>query len=113
MSKLFFVVFFFLACPVWADDIPLSWKGDTQATGYHISRSADQGATWTQVADVPHDANLPVDKQTTVLVGEDCAGLVLYKIAAYNAAGESPRNWSGAWANCDWKPLSVGGMGVE
>lgn len=102
-----FLFMFFLASPVWAANVTLSWDAVTGASGYKLYASVDQGATWGAGQDVGL-----VTEYT--LTGQPDSGLVLYRVSAYSASGETIRTWSGAWFNADWKPPeSPGGAGIQ
>ena len=97
----------FVAAPVWAADINLRWDAVTDATGYRMYRSVDSGVTWTMVQEVG-------DVTTVALTGQPDTGIVLYRVAAFNANGEAIRSWSGAWYNNEWKPpADPGGAGID
>ncbi len=71
-------------------DVPIQWAVATDVTGYKIYMSTDSGLTWFP----PKDVGL-ITSYTYVGVLED--RLVLFKIATYNATGESITHWAGAW----------------
>jgi len=100
------VAFFFMCGMAFAADITLKWEVSTDATGYKIYKSLDLGVTW--------DAGLDVGNVTThIYTGVEETGLVLFRVSAYNASGETISTWSGCWYNKIWQPpLSAQGLGV-
>jgi len=89
-----------------AADVQLKWEASTEATGYKVYKSLDNGATWDTGIDVGN-----VTEYTYMGVEEDT--LVLFRVGAYNASGEGISYWSGAWYNKLWMPpLSAQGLGV-
>lgn len=108
MKKLFLAValLVLIAAPAWAADFTLQWDAVADATGYKLYRSVDSGVTWEMIEDVPGASE-------KALTGQPDTGLVLYRVSAYNANGETIRAWSGAWYNGDWQPPSdPGGLGI-
>lgn len=96
----------FVTGPVLAADFTLEWNAVPDATGYKLYRSVDSGVNWEQIEDVPGATE-------KALTGQPDTGLVLYRVSAYNANGETIRAWSGAWYNGDWQPPSdPGGLGI-
>jgi len=91
---------------VFAADVQLKWEVAADATGYNIYKSLDNGATW--------DTGIDVGNVTEyIYTGVEETGLVLFKVSAYNAVGETVSDWSGAWYNKLWMPpLSAQGLGV-
>ena len=111
MKKLFglmaALLILFLAAPVWAADITLGWDAVTDVTGYRMYRSVDGGVTWTMAQEVGNVTEV-------TLTGQPDTGIVLYRVAAYNANGEAVRTWSGAWYNKEWQPpANPGGAGID
>jgi len=109
-AAIILIVLLFVALPkaCHAADVTLTWDTVTGADGYRIYRSADQGATWIEVYDLAAPA------VTVTLIGESDTGLLLYRVGAYNAQGETIRLWSGAFHCGDWKPIeSPSGTGIE
>ena len=89
-----------------AADVTLKWEASPDATGYKVYKSLDNGVNWDTGIDVGN-----VITYTYVNVEE--TGLVLFRVSAYNAAGEAISYWSGAWYNYLWMPpLSAQGLGV-
>ncbi|MHA2068572.1 MAG: fibronectin type III domain-containing protein [Candidatus Thorarchaeota archaeon] len=83
---------------VFSADITLYWNAVPNADGYRIYKSIDGGQTW--------NSGITVGPYTSCFyfnVEEDIT--VLFRVSAYNEAGESVRNESGAWYNHSW--LSV------
>lgn len=90
-----------------AADVELKWQAAALATGYKIYQSTDTGATW--------DAGVDVGNVTEyTLTGVPDTGLVMWRLSAYNAYGETITSWQGGWYCGDWMPpqaavgLSVG-----
>ena len=100
------VTFFLTTTMVFAADVTLKWEASPDATGYKIYKSLDTGTTW--------DVGVDVGNVTTyVYTGVEETGLVMFRVSAYNAAGETISYWSGAWYNYLWMPpLSAQGLGV-
>lgn len=86
------LVLFFLGTAN-AQNISLSWNVTAGATSYVLYQSLDKGATWTTVIEV----NVPL-----VVVNAPEGQLVLYKVSAKNALGESQGGDRGAWFNSTW-----------
>ena len=76
-----------------AQNISLSWNVTAGATSYVLYQSLDKGATWTNVIEV----TTPL-----VIVNAPEGQLVLYKVSAKNALGESQGGDRGAWFNSTW-----------
>ena len=90
-----------------AADVTLQWDKSVDATSYKIYLSSDMGVTWDAGADVG-------DVLEHIVLGVSDSGLVLFKVSAINAHGESVNAWSGAWYNGDWKPPETAkGLGVS
>jgi hypothetical protein len=88
-------------------DVSHKWDAVVNADGYRLYQSIDNGITWAQSG---ADA---VNTTATALNVPD-SGLVLFKVSAFNAVGETIREWSGSWYNGDWKPVnSPSGNGIE
>lgn len=89
-----------------AATVTLLWDPVTGATAYRIYRSADQGVTWVQAAEVADP--------TAQLLGEPDAGLLLYRASAVNSQGEAVRMEFGAWYNGTWLPIPPpAGLGIQ
>jgi hypothetical protein len=80
-----------------AADFTLRWDPVTGATGYKIYSSTDTGTTW----GAPIDAGNVTQKNLTA---QPDNALVLYKVSAYNAVGETIAHWMGAWYDGRKKP---------
>jgi hypothetical protein len=90
-----------------AADVALKWDPSLGATGYKIQKSLDLGVTWLAPIDV---GNVTLYLYTGVEEG----ALILFRVSAYNAAGEGIRTWSGAWFDFRKKPvLPPSGVGVQ
>jgi len=100
------VAFFFMCGMAMAVDVNLKWAAAPNSTGYKIYKSLDNGATW--------DAGIDVGLVTEhIYLGVEETGLVLFRVGAYNAAGEAISYWSGAFYNYLWMPpLTARGLGV-
>ena len=110
MKKLLLLVvvaFFFMSSMAMAVDIEMEWDVSPGATGYKIYKSIDNGVTWDSGIDVGN-----IIEYTYLNVEE--TGLVIFRVSAYNDAGESVTYWAGAWYNHLWLPpaptaaLSIG-----
>ena len=100
------IMMFVFAATTFCAEVSLKWDAVDGATGYNLYQSFDMGATWSTGADM--GAQVAV----TVTVME--AGLVLFKVSAYNANGETVTEWQGAWYNYQWRPLDAPvGLGVQ
>jgi hypothetical protein len=78
-----------------AADIDLSWPPVDGAIGYYVFMSTDSGGSWS-------DPKItPLTEYTWVQAPD--SGLVLWRVAAFNAQGVSLRTESGAWYNGDWQ----------
>ena len=95
--------FLFLCSPLMlsAATVKVSWDPSTQATGYRVYMSTDQGASWNLQAESP---TLPID----VLNVPD-TGLVLLRACAVEqlGSGEVCRTETGFFYNGEWSPLTV------
>ena len=107
MKKLILILaIVLLPATAFAADITIAWDAVDGATGYNLYQSFDTGATWSPGADMGN--------QTTASITVVDTGLVLFKIGAYNANGETINGWQGAWFNHKWKPLDAPvGLGVQ
>lgn len=95
-----------MASVSFAVDIPLKWDASIGATGYKIYKSEDMGVTWGTPVDVGN-----VTTYTYLAVIE--TKMVLFRVSAYSANGESIRYWSGAWYDQRLKPIaSPTGLGI-
>ena len=109
MEKYFLilVMVLFLIGSASAADVNMKWDPNPGATGYKIQKSIDLGVTWSAPIDVGN-----VLKYTYVGVEENV--LVLFRTFSYNAVGESPAAWFGAWYDNRKKPIGTsGGVGVD
>ena len=94
--------------PAHAGSFTLKWDADARATAYSVYTSTNQGTTWTKLRDVT--------TPTTVIVTPTDApdnALILMRVSAKNAAGETIRTDSGIWLNTAWSPLQVVNVGVQ
>ena len=90
-----------------AADIHLKWDPSTGATGYKLYMSTDNGQTWDAGSDVGN-----VTEVAAFTVPDD--QLVLIRVSAYNAQGESIRYDAGVFYNSSWKvPSQPSGAGIE
>ncbi len=80
-----------------AGDVGLKWDAAIGVTGYKVYMSTDVGVTWLAPKDVGN-----VITYTYVGIVED--RLIMFKISAYNATGESITHWAGAWYDGRKKP---------
>lgn len=91
----------------YAADVGHKWDAVDGADGYRLYQSVDNGVTWVQTGS-------DVTTTTMTAIGVPDTGLVLFRVSAFNASGETIREWSGSWYNGDWKPLdSPSGNGIE
>lgn len=89
-----------------AADITLSWDPSDGATGYKIYMSTDNGQTWGD--------GLDLENVTEYQCHAPDAGLLLFRVSAYNDFGESIRNEAGAWYCGNWKPpIRPSGIGIQ
>lgn len=102
-SMIVFLLFTNIALAV---DATLAWEVSEGSTGYKIYKSLDNGVTW--------DTGIDVGNVTNYLyTGIEETGLVLFRVSAYNTAGDTINYWSGAWFNYLWlPPLSAQGLGI-
>lgn len=100
------IAFFFISSMAFAVDATLAWEPSEGSTGYRVYKSLDNGITW--------DTGIDVGNVTTYLyTGIEETGLVLFRVSAYNSAGDTINYWSGAWFNYLWlPPLSAQGLGI-
>ena len=109
MLKIIAVVFpiLLLASLANAADVSMRWDASANATGYKIYKSEDQGQTW--------DSGLDVGNVTSyTYIGVIETGLVLFKISAYNAIGETIRHQDGVWYDhTKIPPEQASGFGAE
>lgn len=66
-----------------ASEVLLAWGSGGDAAKYRLERSADNGTTWTQIADITDGATTYVDSSTASFTSYQ------YRVQAYNAAGQS------------------------
>ena len=98
MKTLMAIIFSLLLVSVsYAGDVNLKWDVATGVTGYKVYMSTDAGATWL----APKDVGLVL---TYIYTGVVEDRLVLFKVSAYNAVGESITHWAGAWYDGRKKP---------
>lgn len=106
---LFCLVLCLVAVGVWivfAADVPLKWDAVSGAAGYKVFSSGDGGTIWSTGLDVGN-----VTTRLMTSVAED--RMVLFKVGAYNAVGESVSHWQGAWYDHRKKPIqNPGGLGI-
>lgn len=101
------VVLFFLVSVVHAANIYIKWDASDGATGYKLYMSIDNGQTWDTGSDV---GNVTEVTDFSVPDGQ----LVLIRVSAYNAQGESIRHDAGVFYNSSWKvPSQPSGAGIE
>jgi len=97
----------FIPYSVFSADIDLTWDASVGATGYKVYKSEDMGVTWGTPVDV---GNVLLYKYLGVIETK----MILFKVSAYSANGESIRNWSGAWYDHRLKPIvSASNLGVQ
>lgn len=97
----------FLAPACFAADNNLAWDAVTGATGYKLQISIDGGVTWGEIRDVGNVT-------TFTWTGTPDTGLILWRVAAYNATGESWQTKQGAWYCGTWTlPPQATGLGVK
>jgi len=87
----------FLITSSWAVDLPVAWDAASGATGYKLYQSLDGGITWSPGADMGNVTS-------AVLVNVAETGLILYRLSAYNANGETITTWQGAWYDHTKRP---------
>lgn len=107
-TKISLIVILLLACPLSAfgADVTLNCDTVSTATGYKIQMSIDKGTTWQAEQDTP---TMPY-----IFKNVPDTGLVLFRIAAYNAQSKTYRYEAGAWYCGDWKPiLQPTGVGIK
>ncbi|GAF73740.1 unnamed protein product [marine sediment metagenome] len=99
-------ILFFMTGTAFAVDATLNWEASSDSIGYKIFKSLDLGVTW--------DDGIDVGNVTTYLYTNiEETGLVIFRVSAYNTAGETVTYWSGAWFNYLWlPPLSAQGLGL-
>lgn len=96
-----------LTTACYAADNNLAWDAVAGATGYKLQISTDGGATWGATRDA--GANT-----TFTWTGTPDTGLILWRVAAYNATGESWQTKQGAWYCGTWTlPPQATGLGVK
>ncbi len=108
MKKFFLTLAFLMLMPLsaMAADVNISWDASTNATGYNVYQSIDNGVTWTLNADVGNVT------YATVIAPD--SGLTLFRVSAYNATGEVIRTEAGVWYNGDLVlPDKPTGQGIE
>ena len=90
-----------------AAEVTLSWD-EQVGTSFRIYRSTDLGETWTMVRETGHVNECTLEDQPDT-------GIVLYRIGAFNAIGESVRYTAGAWAwpDAPSPPSDPTGAGVQ
>lgn len=98
-SVLVFVLFLWVGA-AFAADVINEWAASAGATGYKIYKSEDLGVTWSAPVDVGNVVSY-------TWVGVVDTRLVLFRVSAYNASGETVRYWSGTFWNSLWKPVSA------
>jgi hypothetical protein len=89
-----------------AADVKLDWDVSPGATGYFISISVDQGATWGTAIDAK-----AVKPYTVTGVPDD--RLVLFKIAGYNTGATAWNNYAFAAYDGRLKLLPPSGPGIK
>ena len=73
-----------------AADLTLKWEASSGATGYRIYMSIDLGVTWLAPKDVGNVL-------TYIYLTVPDTTLVLFRLGAYNAAGEQLTSDRGCW----------------
>lgn len=91
---------------VQAADVDLRWDVVEGAIGYYVFMSTDSGQSWSS-------PKITAVNQYTWVDAPD-HGLVLWRVAAFNAQGSVLRTEAGAWFNGDWTlPSNVSAAGVK
>lgn len=105
MKTLLTILIFLCASVAQAADVEMGWDEVTDATGYKIYMSTDQGASWDLGTDVGLAQQDPDNSQRRIYtypnVPEDI--LILFMGSAYNANAETIKTWSGCWYNHLWR----------
>lgn len=98
----------FTALPAMAADCTLFWASQADATGFRVYRSVDMGVSWTMVQEVGNVTQV-------ALTGQPDTGIVLYRIAAINVAGETIRRNAGQylWKDAPAPPVAPAGTGID
>lgn len=88
-------------------DIHVGWDPVAEATGYKLYKSTDLGVTW--------DAGMDVGNVTEFTVtGVPDAGVVLFRVSAYNGNGEAVRYDAGVFHCGDCIPPGLAGsLGIQ
>ena len=90
MKKLIITLILLIAIPCFAADVTLDWDAAPGATGYKIQMSTDMGVTW----------SVPIDAGTTkpyIYTGVPEDRIVMFRVAAYNAAVDVWNYFAGVW----------------
>lgn len=85
-----------------AADVPCTWNASAGATGYKLYQSTNGGTTWSTGTDVGNVTAF-------TLPGVPDTGLVMIRVSAYSANGETINFTAGAWycGNCGPPPRAV------
>lgn len=109
MKKILLIFLFILMSFSFSEaaDVSLKWDVSTGATGYKVYKSEDLGVTWGTPVDV---GNVTTYIWTGIIEDK----MILFRVSAYNANGESIRTWSGAWYDHRLRPInSPSGTGIQ
>lgn len=101
------ILFLLLLIPVvaMAGDSTLKWDACPGATGYKLYQSLDGGTTWSAPIDAGNVLMITITNHPENI-------LILWKLGAYNAAGETIAHYQGAWYDGRRKPPEIsGGLG--
>lgn len=120
VSVVCWILVFGMIAFVYGADAQISWKASVGATGYILESTTDDGQTWNLIADVGNIVPTVYTAGTETLslcyytwVGIPETGLVLIRVTAYNAYGQTINTSSGAWINRSWvSPPASTGVGV-
>ena len=80
--KLIVFCLLLISGPAFAADVSLVWDVSAGAAGYKLYQSIDSGATWDAGQDVGN-------VQSYTINGVPDSGLILFRVSAYNAIGET------------------------
>jgi len=108
MKSVIAVFIFTLILPaiVSAADITIKWDFQSDADGYRVRHSIDNGLTWEGDTDVGN-----VDNALCVVPD---SVLVLIQVGAYNTQGTTWRTDAGVFYNSEWsRPKQPTGTGVQ
>lgn len=91
--------------PAYPADLTLAWDPVSGAETYRLYQSTDGGGTWASVASVAAPTT-----QVRIVVSDD--RLILLRISATDARGESMRWETGVFYHGGWQRTSPAGMGI-